>query len=542
MAFKLATLAVDIEANRRPLDTVLRTLRDDLAVAGTHSGAAFVAHMTGALGTAALFTAGIALTRGLGDAVLESVRKASSLNEMMNKTQVVFGNSTASVLGFSDKMAQAFGSNRAIMLDAASSFGLIAKGAGLSESAAAGLSTKLVRLADDASSFYHVGLDVALYKIQAGLVGQSRPLRAFGVLLDEASVKSEAVRMGLAKHGQELDNTAKIMARVSLIQKGLTDATGDHIRTMDQYANLTREVDGRVENLGTTIGTSLLPTMTLVKQDMAGWLKDAQYLADALLNVGKSAKQLAEMREAATKREEASRRARELAAEEATPEFKRAAKAKDIAEKETEKPADEAALGKAREEAYKIKVASDREKLRARLFESATGTTMSEVLKGKPEEIAKAWKEEYDRLADMDINALDRYKSIAKEKVGLALGFTAAIKKGAGETLSALAGRFLTGKDVKESRGAAEAALALKTKDEADERRRNFVAQTFTSGQEQNRAIETMTSTFGKKATLAADELREIKKNSDAQVNHLKVCAESLKALVGSSIPAVFAP
>jgi hypothetical protein len=474
----------------------------------------------------------------------KGVTDASSLNEMVNKTQVVFGNSATSVVRFSEKMAQAFGSNRAVMLDTVSGLGLIAKGAGLSESAAAGLSVNLARLADDASSFYHVDLSTALYKIQAGLVGQSRPLRAFGVMLDEASVKAEAVRMGLEKHGKELSNSAKIMARASLIQKGLADATGDHIRTAGQYANVTRELDGRFENLGATIGTGLIPFLLRGKQATNAWLKDAQYLADELMKVGKTPVELAKMREDAAKREASSAAARKAAEEEATPAFKRAARAKDAAEKEMEKPAEDAALAEARDEAYKLSKAAKRDKLRERLAETTPGYhPLSEMLKGKTDKETEVWREAYAMRADMDITALDKAKSIAKERIGLALGFKVAITKGIGDTLGATADRFMTGKDPKTSRSAAEAALRLKDSDARKDARWRSSPQLFSGIDSAAQSSQSITQGYlnlSKASHLSAEELREIKKTSEKSSLHLESMAKDLRALLASGLPAVF--
>lgn len=557
--FKLASLFVEIGADAKPLDNTLAGAKSKVIAAATAMKASFTKAFSIesiGIGIGAAIPGMVASIGGrLVDAAKSGVFAASDLNETIQKTEVVFGAASKGVISFAESMRDSFGSSRKEILDSASGFGLIAKGAGLSKVAAAELSVKLAGLADDASSFYNVGMDVALEKIRAGLTGESEPLRAFGVLLNEDAVKAEALRMGLVGVGKVLSESSKVAARASLIQKGLADAEGDHMRTAGGFANQTRELSGRLEDLGATVGNMALPAITSLTVLTNNYIKAQAGAIEGLKEWGGAIARFAGKRPADTSKEDALTAKKEAAQEKARkameaerePGAVRAAKAKAIALAELEKPADEAALTEARAAAYKTKATGDRQKLRDRIAERGGGVGMfgrslSDALKGTTAEEEKVRREAYDHEAERELKGLERYKSIIKEKIGLTLGLHEAIKKGGAATLGALAERFLNGKDPKASVLAAQAALDLKTKDERDERKRNFVTQTFTSAQEQNRAIETMTSTFSKKAALPADELREIKKNSDAQVNHLKTCAESLKALVGSSIPAVFAP
>jgi len=186
---------------------------------------------------------------------------ANDLNETMNKVKETFGEQSGVVTGLADELGSKFGLVKGPILDAASSFGLIGKGAGLSAQEAAKMSASLTKLAADATSFYHKPMEDSLGKIKAGLVGESKPLRDFGVQMDEAAVKQEALRLGLSKGKGDLDNHAEIMARASLITKGLATASGDLERTQNDTANQFLKAGGGIQNFATTIGTMLLPTV-----------------------------------------------------------------------------------------------------------------------------------------------------------------------------------------------------------------------------------------------------------------------------------------
>lgn len=197
---------------------------------------------------------GLYAARVVGGVFVDAVKSGGDMIETLQKTRVTFGAATGSVNAMVDDMAAKFGSNKGVMLDAAAQFGLIGQAAHMSEAESAKLATTFTRLADDASSFYNVPLEVALRKIQSGLTGQSRPLRDFGVMLNISVVNARAAEMGFKRLNGNFSEAEKIMARASLITEQLNKAQGDHGRTMDTYANQVRQLAGDFENLKTAIG------------------------------------------------------------------------------------------------------------------------------------------------------------------------------------------------------------------------------------------------------------------------------------------------
>jgi hypothetical protein len=268
MAFKLAEAFVEIGATLKPLRTSLATARQALgglvavgARVGARLGAALYNPIARSLHTAARAGKAALLGLGIGAAtgIAYAVKSASDLNETISKTETVFGKATKTVTDGANEMAKKFGIPTQEFLDAASGIGLIGKAAGQTKADAAKLAVSMAKLGIDAASFYNLGLDEALEKIRSGLVGESEPLRALGVLLSEDAVKTEALSLKLVRAGQELTEGMKVMARASLITKGLADATGDLSKTQDGLANRLREVVGRVKNLAAQLGQYLLP-------------------------------------------------------------------------------------------------------------------------------------------------------------------------------------------------------------------------------------------------------------------------------------------
>jgi hypothetical protein len=92
------------------------------------------------------------------------------------------------------------------------------------------------------------------------LRGEAEPLRRYGVLLNDASLKQAALSLGIiTTTTQALTPQQKVLAAQKLIFEQTTAAQGDFERTSDGLANTTRIVTAQLENMKTEIGTALLP-------------------------------------------------------------------------------------------------------------------------------------------------------------------------------------------------------------------------------------------------------------------------------------------
>jgi hypothetical protein len=256
MSSKLVDAFVEISAKMSGLDSGLSGAEARVKgfVGGTNS---------------LLSTIGLGLSAGAAFAGIAAItEKGSSLIETMSKVKQVFGNSSGNVYGFADSMAEQFGAVKGVTLDAAANIGLVGQAAGMSNAQSAALAEQMVRLADDAASFFNKPLDVALEKIRSGLVGEAEPLREFGVLLSDAAMKQTALEMGLSKGNRELTEQEKVMARVEIITKSLAKAQGDHGRTMDGYANQVKKIQGQWENYQASIGAGMSGSLATASKNL----------------------------------------------------------------------------------------------------------------------------------------------------------------------------------------------------------------------------------------------------------------------------------
>ena len=87
------------------------------------------------------------------------------------------------------------------------------------------MSTEMVELAQDLSSFNNIPVTEALDKLRAGLLGETEPLKSLGAAFNQAELEAKALELGLISQGDKLDANAKMQASYALIM-GDSDRPG----------------------------------------------------------------------------------------------------------------------------------------------------------------------------------------------------------------------------------------------------------------------------------------------------------------------------
>lgn len=229
-------------------------------------------------------TVGGALTRGvslpLAGAAIAAIKFASDAAETENKVRVTFGKMADEILQWSNTSIEKIGLAKQGAQDMASQFGLLFAASKLPGPEVVELSKQFTQLAGDMSSFFNVPFEEALTTLRSGLVGETEPLRRFGVLLSEARIKGEAMRLGLVKQGEALTEQQKVQVRSSLIMGDLSKAQGDFARTSDDVANRSRSAKERLKEMAAEIGEGLLPVTKDALGAVQGLLKGFMNLSE----------------------------------------------------------------------------------------------------------------------------------------------------------------------------------------------------------------------------------------------------------------------
>lgn len=209
-------------------------------------------------------------------AAMDAVKAASNMQESMSKVNVIFGASSLKIDAFAKTAARSIGMSRQSVMDAAGTFGIFGKSAGLTGDALSDFSNKFTTLAADLASFNNTTPEDAIQAIGSALRGEYEPIRRYGVLLNEATLKQEAMRLGIFKGSGALTAQQKILAAQSAIFQQTDDAQGDYNRTSDSLANTQKQLKARFEDLQVSVGQKLLPVM----QDLLGVMTDTAKWAD----------------------------------------------------------------------------------------------------------------------------------------------------------------------------------------------------------------------------------------------------------------------
>lgn len=251
---------------------------------------------------------------------------------------VQFGKALPQVEAFAASAAKNFGISKGAALDAQNTFGTLGKAAGLQGTPLASFSGKLSGLAGDLASFKGTSTEQAIEAVGAALRGESEPIRAYGVLINDAAVQSEALALGLVKpvvnadklraaqlrvvvatsalskatkeHGKgsieaqkaqgalasaqtavktategttgPLSLANKTLAVQSLILKQTKDAQGDYARTSSSTANVQKTLAAETENAQAALGKKLAPAVTKVRQAFLKLIQGSSGLIDTL--------------------------------------------------------------------------------------------------------------------------------------------------------------------------------------------------------------------------------------------------------------------
>jgi hypothetical protein len=231
-----------------------KTFGDKLAEFGKKAGLALAA------ATAAVSAFAIKIA-------VDGVKAASDLSESVSKVGVLFGDSASKIEAFAESAAASLGQTKQQALDAASTFAIFGSSAGLAGDDLVEFSTDFTNLASDLASFNNTSPEDAIQAIGAALRGEALPLRRYGVLLDEATLRQAAFELGIiSTTKQALTPQQKVLAAQEVIYKQTTAAQGDFLRTSDGLANSQRILNAQLANIRTEIGTALLPIVLKLTQ------------------------------------------------------------------------------------------------------------------------------------------------------------------------------------------------------------------------------------------------------------------------------------
>ena len=199
-----------------------------------------------------------------------SAKYASDFEENLNKIDVAFGKNAGSVTKWASTAGKQFGLSQVQATSAASAFGALGKGIGLSDAQAAEMSTTLAGLSADLGSYFNMSVDESAKALEGIFTGESEALKRFGVVMTDTNLKQFAADQGLV--WEQMSQSEKTALRYAFVLDKTKDAQGDFARTSDGTANSLKQFQAASQDLGTAVGTVLLPIITPIIQKITEWI------------------------------------------------------------------------------------------------------------------------------------------------------------------------------------------------------------------------------------------------------------------------------
>lgn len=215
-----------------------------------------------------LSSVGSSLTKALTLPILAAagaaVKLASDMEETINKIDVVFNDNAETVKDWSSTSIKSMGLAQQTALEAASVFGDMGSGMGLTSNEASNMSMQLVQLSADLASFKNISIDRANTALQGVYTGETEALKGLGIVMTEANLEQYAMNIGVKTSYKEMTQAQKVMLRYNYVMNTTANAQGDFARTSDSLANQSRMAKEGFKELGVQFGNVLLPIINKV--------------------------------------------------------------------------------------------------------------------------------------------------------------------------------------------------------------------------------------------------------------------------------------
>lgn len=208
-----------------------------------------------------------------GAGLKKAIDAGSRLEQSVGATEAVFGKSQKTIERWAESAAKSMGLSEAAAREALNLIGSQLKNFGFDVDEARGKGQELVGLgADLAATFGGTTVD-AVTALSAVLRGEFDSIERYGVSINEAKLKAQALTMGLYDGKGAVDGYARAQAALALITEQTAAAQGQFARELDTTAGKEAVARAETENHAASVGQRLAPVYERVIQ-LLSWVVD----------------------------------------------------------------------------------------------------------------------------------------------------------------------------------------------------------------------------------------------------------------------------
>ena len=194
----------------------------------------------------------------------ECIELGSNLSEVQNVVDVTFGDLNTQVNEFAQNAIEQFGLGQTVTKKYVGTFGAMSKSFGFSNEEALKMSETLTGLTGDVASFYNLSSDESYTKLKSVFTGETESLKDLGVVMTQNALDQYALANGYGKTTSKMSEQEKVALRYKFVMDKLSIASGDFARTSDSWANQTRVLSLRFNELKASLGQGLINIFTPV--------------------------------------------------------------------------------------------------------------------------------------------------------------------------------------------------------------------------------------------------------------------------------------
>ena len=219
--------------------------------------------------------------KALVDFGKECLDLGSDLAEVQNVVDVTFGNLNTEVNNFAQNAIEQFGLGQTVTKKYVGTFGAMSKAFGFTNEEALAMSKTLTGLTGDVASFYNLKPDESYTKLKSIFTGETESLKDLGVVMTQNALDQYALANGYGKTTSKMTEQEKVALRYKFVMEKLSLAQGDFARTSDSWANQTRVLSLRFNELKATLGQGFINLFTPIVKGINVLLSKLQVLANA---------------------------------------------------------------------------------------------------------------------------------------------------------------------------------------------------------------------------------------------------------------------
>lgn len=197
---------------------------------------------------------------GIKSAIDGCVEVASSIEEMQNKFDVVFGDMRNEVDKWAQEYSDAIGRNKNDIKTYLADQQNLLVGFGMTRQAGAEMAEQMTSLALDLASFGNMDETTSVNAMTKAVMGESEAAKTLGAVLNDSTRAQAMATLGLKGTYDKLDQLTKMQVNYQAILQQSPDAIGDCKRSLDSYESTKKRYIAKLKEIKTIVGQFFLPT------------------------------------------------------------------------------------------------------------------------------------------------------------------------------------------------------------------------------------------------------------------------------------------